>query len=366
MIKNDLADTLHSAKEKMLATFPFMAQHNWYAEKKIILFGTGGVYNFDSKYFYENGIEVYALCDNNPKKWDTLIDGVQVLPPDELCKLDDCFVFILASYTEHIQQIQSQLQDMGIPCIPFIPYIILHEHEQVLAAYELLSDKESQVLYYAAIAARLGLAPVDNEHVMADQYFAVPFFKFLKTTEVFVDVGAFSGSVTEAFINSRLGCFKRIFCIEPETRAFQALQNRISRLKKEWVFEEDAIQCYQVGIGAYSGEIALEMVNAPTTSRVKPRADGGPTIQLHRLDDLFADERVDFIKADIEGAEMDMLVGGKSVIARDKPLLAISAYHRIDDLYRLALFLKKLVPEYKFAIRQHALNLLEMVLYCYV
>jgi hypothetical protein len=56
-----------------------------------------------------------------------------------------------------------------------------------------------------------------------------------------------------------------------------------------------------------------------------------PTIPL----DLFVRQnslpRVDFIKADIEGAERLMLEGAKEVLRDFSPKLAICTYHRRDD-----------------------------------
>lgn len=370
MAKSTLEDMLHVERDKLLAAFPFMAHDNWYTEKSIVLFGTGNVYDFDSSYFYKNGIKVSALCDNNPQKWGTTIDGVPVLSPTDLCNLKDSFVFITIGDPEQLAQVQSQLGDMKIACIAFRPYVILHEHEHVREAYDLLAESQSRALYVAMVAAKLGLAPAPDEYVMSEQYFALPLFKHGSYGEVFIDAGAFCGSVTEDFIKNRLGCFKKVLCFEPAPRSFQALQKRMMRLKNEWAFDEDTIQCFQAGLGAHSGKVLFNELDLAIGNMVLPwregRKDGDSGIQLHCLDDLFSEERVDFIKADIEGSEMDMLDGAKAVIVRDKPLLAISIYHRAGDFYRIAIFLKKLVPEYKFSIRQHSLNMVETVLYCYL
>ena len=59
--------------------------------------------------------------------------------------------------------------------------------------------------------------------------------------------------------------------------------------------------------------------------------------------------RVDYIKLDIEGAELDMLHGAAKTIARCKPKMAVSAYHKLDDLWTLAAYIKSLRPDYEFA-----------------
>lgn len=70
-----------------------------------------------------------------------------------------------------------------------------------------------------------------------------------------------------------------------------------------------------------------------------------------------------FIKMDIEGAELEALEGAKNTIVKSKPKLAICLYHKPDDLWKIPLYLKKLVPEYKFYIRHHSKVRWETVLY---
>ena len=62
--------------------------------------------------------------------------------------------------------------------------------------------------------------------------------------------------------------------------------------------------------------------------------------------------RVDFIKLDVEGAELDVLKGAVTTIARFKPILALSAYHKLDDFWTLMNFVKSVRPDYEFAMRQ--------------
>lgn len=57
------------------------------------------------------------------------------------------------------------------------------------------------------------------------------------------------------------------------------------------------------------------------------------TSQVTTIDD-FAEEnglKIDFIKADIEGAERQMLKGASNTLLRDKPKLSVCTYHLADD-----------------------------------
>jgi FkbM family methyltransferase len=73
--------------------------------------------------------------------------------------------------------------------------------------------------------------------------------------------------------------------------------------------------------------------------------------------------RVDFIKMDIEGAEMDAIEGAAKVIKEFKPRLAISAYHKTDDLWEIPIKLKSLNPSYELYFGHHSPVSWESVFY---
>lgn len=85
-----------------------------------------------------------------------------------------------------------------------------------------------------------------------------------------------------------------------------------------------------------------------------------------RLDDLVESgriERVDFIKLDIEGSELDALRGGLRTLKKYRPKLAISLYHKFDDFWELIEFLHNECPFYKFHIDHYTNHAEETVLY---
>ncbi|MGN0909664.1 MAG: FkbM family methyltransferase, partial [Succinivibrio sp.] len=85
-------------------------------------------------------------------------------------------------------------------------------------------------------------------------------------------------------------------------------------------------------------------------------------IDLCKLDDYFF-EKPTFIKMDIEGAELDCLKGAERILRELKPKLAICLYHKPFDIFEIPFYLKKIVPEYTFKIRQHQRSFADLVLY---
>jgi len=69
------------------------------------------------------------------------------------------------------------------------------------------------------------------------------------------------------------------------------------------------------------------------------------------------------IKMDIEGAEFDALHGAEKTIRRDRPLLAVSVYHRQGDTLAIMDYLNSIVLEYRFWMRHYGLLQCDTVLY---
>lgn len=84
------------------------------------------------------------------------------------------------------------------------------------------------------------------------------------------------------------------------------------------------------------------------------------------IDDLVARKqlpKVDFIKMDIEGAELPALKGAENTIKKYRPKLAISIYHQVSDFITIPKYLDALSLDYSFYLDHHTIYLNETVLF---
>jgi len=100
---------------------------------------------------------------------------------------------------------------------------------------------------------------------------------------------------------------------------------------------------------------------------------GGYPIPMVKLD-TFVEQRklpkISWIKADLEGAGKEMVLGAEQVIRRDKPLLTIGTYHNAEEFFDIPQLLRQWVPEYRLMYRRCQCNpfdcFLEMTLIAYI
>jgi len=76
---------------------------------KVLIFGTGEYYERFKKWIA--GEEVVALLDNSPSKQNTVLDGIEVLSPEEGIQRDYDIIVVMSFY---IKAMKAQLLELGV------------------------------------------------------------------------------------------------------------------------------------------------------------------------------------------------------------------------------------------------------------
>lgn len=179
-----------------------------------------------------------------------------------------------------------------------------------------------------------------------------PYFDFINKQHItrVVDAGVFDGFTTMWFLNLREDIF--IHGFEPNKDAYLDGPYR------------QILDCYKnvniLGYGLWDSDKKLLIDNIGAASHVSDA--GSLEIEVRALDGLGL-EKIDYIKMDIEGAELNALMGAKNTIERFRPQLAISIYHGKTDIYEIPLYLKKTLKDYVFRLGHYSAGLDETVLY---
>ena len=157
--------------------------------------------------------------------------------------------------------------------------------------------------------------------------------------EILLDIGTAEGLFPLTVIDK---C-THIYMIEP-SRVF----NRC--LQKTFENKKDKITLFNVAVGNTDGEIPFDenSLDGKVTSET---ADAAYTININKIDTLLKDKKITYLKADIEGFEMEMLKGAEEVIKANKPKIAITTYHTENNPDEIISVIKSYVPEYKHYVK---------------
>ncbi|MBC7544393.1 MAG: FkbM family methyltransferase, partial [Candidatus Sericytochromatia bacterium] len=93
---------------------------------------------------------------------------------------------------------------------------------------------------------------------------------------------------------------------------------------------------------------------------------GQESVETITIDDYVAStglSKVDFIKMDVEGGELQALKGAEQTIRQHRPKLAISVYHQPQDLFEIPGWITRVCPEYRLHLDHYTLFAEETVLY---
>ena len=177
-----------------------------------------------------------------------------------------------------------------------------------------------------------------------------------KLGDIVSDIGAYVGD-TALWFSKAVGPQGKVYAFEPEPSNFAKLKANLERNKVTNVIP------LQLALSENEGEMR---VSSGAGSSVITQAGTGKSVKVTTIDNFVEANtlpRVDFIKMDVEGHELKVLKGADETIKTFKPSLALSAYHRGDDLIELTKFLLKLNPNYRFYLRHCGPSWPETVLY---
>ncbi|WP_297276693.1 FkbM family methyltransferase [uncultured Brachyspira sp.] len=331
-------------------------------EEGLSLFGAGQYGEFACEYLLNNNYKINCFIDNNISRHGQKINGINIVSKYSDLAKKSKIVLITAHHA--IDEIILENKELYKYIISFDKWFIINRFKDFLYLRDNMYDDRSRevldTLIYSKLYGNKYLCETIYEN---NQYFAIPKFNAINVNEVYIDLGAFVGDTIERFIYNMNGIFKKIYAFEIGIDQFRSLNIRVDRLKKEWAINNDNIILVNAGISNEESEFYINGEGVMSSNRLSKIGDS--TIKSYSIDNYFNDIPVTFIKADIEGEELNMLKGAINSIKKYKPKMAISVYHKPDDLLTIPQFIKELVPEYNLSLRHHSIGFDETVLYCW-
>ena len=324
----------------------------------VIVFGAGMFADYLSRDLEKHGVEIsgYAV-DEKYFKPGQAFRGRPVFNFDELVTEPEKYVFILGMGQKlgegkdlSLKRIDAFFHDKRIikyfvafPTEEIPKEYVLENFSGFEETYNLLEDELSKKTMIAYLKTHItGNSENVRDVLTPDEYFNDLTFGKFSTEAGYIDCGAYTGDTIEDYIKFTGGRYSKIFAFEPEKKNFEYLKKMIQEKHYENVI---LFNC-----GAWDKKDKLYFQSCDSGSNISD--EGTDVIEVDSIDNTVGDNPIGLIKMDVEGAELKALQGAVKIIEKYKPVIAMSAYHRKEDLIAIPQFLKKFYTDAAFYLRK--------------
>lgn len=182
--------------------------------------------------------------------------------------------------------------------------------------------------------------------------------------ETYVDLGAYNGDTVDKFLRLTNKEFEHIYAVEPDSRSFNRMVRRNYALGRGIFHPINAV--------AWNEDTTLQFRQSGGRSSTAMRENGGRygrgrvvPVQAMKVDTLLEGKKATLLKLDVEGSEREALEGARETIAKYRPKLILSVYHRTEDLLELPLKIHDMHSGYRLYLRHHPyIPAWDVELYC--
>nr|WP_302136129.1 FkbM family methyltransferase [uncultured Schaedlerella sp.] len=337
------------------------------SKKPILIYGCANHAELVLDYLLENNLEIDAfIVDSQYYKNNFYIRGIEVKDIAEYSNNLDKYNLVIG----FCDPVKTQFLIYNSVILKSQFYLLWEPHcmyewdegylkknwNKIENVYQNLSDSISKNILDELINAKLTgwgkrlLYLADNR-----QYFNELTFCQNSENEVYVDCGAYIGDTIMKYASFTNGKYRKIYAFEPNKQNMLELNENVASLSNIEI----------INSGTWSERSILQFEEKGSASQIVNQG-GKIMIPVITIDEVVNDDKVSFIKMDVEGSELESLKGAQCTISRNMPKLAICCYHKRDDILELYHYIKSFDNEKiksKFYLRHHSNSVYETVLY---
>lgn len=244
----------------------------------------------------------------------------------------------------------------GLPILPMKEFL---QNTKGVSAYIASTTFHEEL---CEVVQKIGVEPeniVDVAGMMLQvyheqQYFDLPCLeRYREPHEIFVDGGCYDGANSVCFVQWAGESEKTVYAFEADEKNADKCRTALGQI--------EGAECHLIEKGMWSGDTVLGFCSK--ANEASGLAENGQQRILVTSLDSVVKGKVTFIKMDIEGAEYEALRGAENIISTYHPKLAVSIYHKDEDIWELPQLILSFYSNYKFYLRHYSLSSEETVLY---
>lgn len=323
--------------------------------RPIVVYGMGNGADKLLERFNKYGITVSDFFASDGFVRGHMFHGMRVKSFSEIKETYSDFVIVLsfASNRAEVIEMLSEIDsgyDMYVPDMPvagdeyFDREFYNSNYTEILRAYNLFDDEYSKNAYANIINYKLSgkMKYLMDAYSDKDELYAELNTELIENV---VDAGAYNGDTLKEAIRYFPG-LKEVTAIEPDPKNYKKLLKFTESIESVSVNTVNAAVWHSDGAGEFSSSGNRNSSISSTTSYEHKDTD----VSLISIDSLGL--KPDYIKYDVEGAELEALIGSHSTINESHPILLVSLYHRSVDIFKIPNYLCDKYPFYRPVLRR--------------
>jgi len=343
---------------------------------KTVIYGAGKTGRRVLTLLKRHGVKVDYFLDEKGGA-NISIDNIPIIRPDDpnVDKMANVIVALFNHRTDIIPVLTLLKQNGFTKIIPYTE-LFMHFTDELPAHYWLgptdvyesdisdiatvlgmFEDQHSRDLFMSLLRFRVTGDPTCVPPPQIENIYFPTDVPGRSKPDHFIDCGAFNGDTLRS-ARERFGVLESVRAFEPDPNNYR----KLVELNNEIPFSKDTI-LIPCGVWALTVQLSFAFDGSPASVISE---HGSNIVQCVAIDDCLGGYKPTLIKMDIEGSELEALKGCKHIIMSTKPELAISVYHVPDHLWKIPLFIKEMVPDYKCFLRLHGANGYDTVFYAHV
>ena len=238
---------------------------------------------------------------------------------------------------------------------------IYHKHKNEIAlARSLLKDEKSKQIFDEVMEYRKTgkIETLPEKLDVSVQYIApdLPWNDTFDRGLNVLDGGAFDGDTYENFKKAGIKVNSWVF-VEPDVNNFSTLLSKYSHLNENFSFLNIALSSKNTKLHFQSSS------NVDNGSKLS--SFGNAIISVLNIDSIEFRTNPNFIKLDIEGEELNALLGGSQTISLEKPIIAVSVYHTPLHHWQIINYIDSILPRSSYYLRIHGNQTFDSILYVF-
>jgi len=237
------------------------------------------------------------------------------------------------------------------------PNFFAQNSKQLENVYNNLADEAGRETYLARIKAVItgiaGYLPIASH-----SEYLHPLVK-PEAGDIMIDGGVSDLVGAQGTFAEAVGPKGMVYGFEPIPSMYESARQSLS------LHENYRLFCQ--GLGLKKEKLHFEY--AHDSSRVSNAGANTIECEIINIDNVVEEqrlERLDCIKLDIEGSELDALKGAAKTIEKFRPKLIICLYHKPEDIIDIPTYIKSLVPEYELYVSHSSFYFMDTILHARV